>query len=91
MDNIAIENLVIDGERDEDGMMGGCDEGEAGFHAPFALFSPDLQTNVGGPYATREHAAAAHKAMLNGDMVPYTNQNVTFTVNGKPSLWYDKD
>lgn len=90
--NIAIESLVVDGESDEDNQMAGCDEGEKGFHPPFALFSPDLQHNVGGPYAEREHAQQALDTMLKGGMVPYTDDStVTWTVKGKPSRWYDKD
>jgi hypothetical protein len=65
--------------------------GEKGFRAPFALFSIDLQANVGGPYAKREHAQAALDTIKKGGMVPYTNNAVVWTVNGKPSKWYDKE
>lgn len=85
---VPVENLVIDGEN-EGGQMEGCDKGEKGFHAPFAIFSPDLQVNVGGPYANREHAEAALQFIKDGKMVPYTNTAETWTVNGKPSVWYD--
>jgi hypothetical protein len=89
---IAVESLIIDGEADESNQMQGCDDGEAGFHPPFALFSADLQMNVGGPYAKRSHAEEALKVMKAGGMVPYTtNAEVIWTVNGQPSVWYDKD
>ncbi len=88
-ERVAVESLVIDGEKD--GSMQGCTAGERGFHAPFALFSPDLQANVGGPYALRSHAEDAKKVMMTGGMVPYTNNAVTWTVNGKPSEWYGWD
>jgi hypothetical protein len=89
---VAIESLVIDGESVYDGTMGGMDKGEDNFRPPYALFSPDLQANVGGPYASYDHAEAAKEVMLKGGMVPYTNDStVTWTVKGKPSSWYDKD
>lgn len=87
--NVAIESLTIDGEKE--GTMQGCDRDEPGFAPPFAIFSPDLQTNVGGPYASRDHASEAHSLMLAGVMVPYTDQPVSWTVGGKPSPWYDRD
>lgn len=89
---VAIESLVIDGESVYDGTMGGMDKGEEGFRPPFALFSPDLQVNVGGPYASYDHAEAALDVMKRGGMVPYTDKpDVIWTVGGKPSVWYDKD
>lgn len=85
---VATEELTIDGESDADGTMEGCDKDEEGFHAPFAIFSPDLQMNVGGPYAKRAHAAAALKLIQQGKMIPYTNEPVMWTVNDVLSKWY---
>lgn len=90
MRNIAIENLVIDGESDAENQMSGCDSGK-GFHAPFAIFSPDLQRNVGGPYASFQCASDALKAIQRGKMIPYTDAAVTWTIKGKPSRWYDAE
>ncbi len=83
--NYPVENIIIDGESDCEGTMCGMDKGEEGFHPPFALFSPDLQVNVGGPYASYDHAEAALELIKKGVMVPYTNRaNVIWTINGKP-------
>lgn len=60
-----IDNVVIDGTA-EDGTFQG--DGE---QPPFALFSPDLQENIGGPYAEREHANAALGAMKAGIIRPF--------------------
>lgn len=86
----SIESLVIDGEWLDAGVMMECSAGDSGFIAPFALFSPDLQQNVGGPYASFDHAEAARQLMLKGDVIPYTTRAVTWTIKGKPSPWYDK-
>jgi hypothetical protein len=84
--NYPVENLVIDGES-EDGAMAGD-----GQNPPFALFSPDLQRNVGGPYAKRKHAEKALKAIKQGLMVPYDSDAAcSWTIDGKLSPWYDKD
>lgn len=63
-----IDNVVIDGTQDGDmvTMMNGDT-----MEPPFALFSPDLQTNIGGPYATKEHAEAALALIKQGVMNPY--------------------
>ncbi len=88
---VNVENIIIDGENKNDGNMEACEKGEKGFRAPFALFSPDLQANVGGPYAKREHAQAALNTMLKGQMVPYTNEvNLVWNVKRKPSKWYQE-
>lgn len=90
MKKVPVESLVIDGESDESGQMGACD-GHIGFHPPYALFSPDLQENVGGPYATYGHAEAALQLIVAGKMVPYTDKaGIVWTVGGKVSSWYDK-
>lgn len=60
-----LDNVVVDGTA-EDGTFQG--DGEL---PPFALFSPDLQENIGGPYATREHAAAALTIMKQGIIRPF--------------------
>lgn len=63
-----LDNIVIDGtefgEPDND-MVGD------GPKPPFALFSPDLQCNIGGPYAEKAHAEAALQAMKDGKLNPY--------------------
>ena len=82
MKECPIENLVIDGDSG-DAMMAD------GTRPPFALFSPDLQQNVGGPYAKRKHAKAALKLIKKGRMIPYTNFPCTWTIDGKPSKWND--
>jgi hypothetical protein len=87
---LAIESLVVDGEKD--GTMQGYTPGERGFKPPFAIFSPDLQHNVGGPYASAKDALKAITLMRGGAMVPYTDDaTVVWTVNGRPSEWYEKD
>ena len=78
-----IEDLVVDGDTE-----GGAMDGD-GTLPPFALFSPALQENVGGPYATRQHADAALDLIRQGRMVPYTNRPITWTVDGRPSRWYE--
>lgn len=89
---IAVESLVIDGEY-ESGEMAGCDLGDFGFRCPYALFSPELQCNVGGPYSSREHAASALQAMLEGKMIPFVFSSsvhvvAVWTVTGAVSPWY---
>lgn len=88
MRQVPVEDIVIDGESNESNQMATFCEDE-GFHAPFALFSPELQTNVGGPYATHAHAEAALEAIKAGNMVPYGPAQ--WTIDGKPSPWYEKD
>jgi hypothetical protein len=87
---IPVENLIVDGESQDEGVMTAADD-DASCGPPFALFSPDLQVNVGGPYATREHANAALELIKQGGMIPYTfGPHATWTIDGKPSKWYDK-
>lgn len=86
MNEYPIEDLVVDGESEDEGMMTAD-----GTNPPFALFSPDLQKNVGGPYAERKHAETAFEVMMQGGMIPYTSTFVIWTIGGKPSKWYDKD
>jgi hypothetical protein len=87
MKECPIENLIVDGESQDEGMMTAD-----GTRPPFAIFSPDLQQNVGGPYAEREHANAALGIIKQAGMIPYTTGfSVTWTIDGKPSKWYDKD
>ena len=73
-----VEDIVIDGTGEDGSMMG---DGEK---PPFALFSPNRQENVGGPYATREHADAALEAIRQGVMIPYTSGPCAWSLNGKP-------
>lgn len=88
---IAVESLLIEGESNESNQMESCDN-EQDCHPPFALFCPDLQRNVGGPYATAHHAYEAKEAMLRGKMVPYdSDPSVTWTAEGNPSPWYDRE
>lgn len=85
---LAIESLVVEGESNAENQMTLCDI-EQDFHPPFALFCPDLQCNVAGPFAAASHAYAAKETMLAGRMVPYDNHpSSIWTVGGKPSPWY---
>ena len=58
---------IIDGEN-EDGQMS-----SDGQNAPFAIFCPELQCNVGGPYAERAHAEAALELIEKGVMMGYSS------------------
>ena len=60
-----INNVVIDGMTENDQWQGD------GNFPPFALFSPDLQDYVGGPYAQRQHAEEALEAMKDGKIDPF--------------------
>ncbi len=59
-----LDNIVIDGT--ENGEF----EGDA-TNPPFALFSPELQATIGGPYAKREHAEEALAMMREGVLNPF--------------------
>lgn len=79
--HVAIEELVIDGTG-EDGSMEGVLPGER-LDAPFAVFSPTLQCNVGGPYAKYKHAEQALNCFKSGKMLPYTQEPVIWTFKGE--------
>lgn len=72
---IPVEDIVIDGTNEEGQMETGA------ANTPFALFSPTLQTNVGGPYAELNHAQAALDAIKSRKMLPYGF--CIWTIDGK--------